>query len=209
MPLIGIYKGKQHLNAEAATRAARRDLNKFGKGLGPAVAQEVKRFLDKVAKTLVDRNSTPWPGGTTSTTIASRTGTSIRSIPGSVRVKGTTLASLEGRIGGKFPLIVHEEGRVIRSANYMTIPLPAALDKRGVPLRKSSRHWNNTFVRRTSKGNLIIFQKRPNNVVIPLYLLKKEVRIPARLGMEKLIREELPLLQNRIFSRIEREFLSR
>jgi hypothetical protein len=68
----------------------------------------------------------------------------------------------------------------------LTIPLPAALDARGVPRKRSARDWDNTFVQKSRRGNLLIFQRRGREIV-PLYALKPEVRVRARLG----VRDEL------------------
>jgi len=78
---------------------------------------------------------------------------------------------------------IHLDGGVIRAkrSRYLTIPLPAACDGRGVPLKSSSRAWQGTFVIRSKRGNLLICIKGPNGKPKPLYLLKTSVRIPGRL----------------------------
>jgi hypothetical protein len=79
------------------------------------------------------------------------------------------------------------------------------MDSRGVPLRKRARDWQNTFVARSRKGNLIIFQKRGRKNIRPLYLLKPEVTIRPRLGMEKNIHGQmLPYFNRRAMDAIER-----
>jgi phage gpG-like protein len=64
----------------------------------------------------------------------------------------------------------HQYGRTIRPVNvrFLTIPLPAARPG------SKARDYDNTFV---AKG--IIFQKQGANIV-PLFKLKKSVKIPAR-----------------------------
>ncbi len=81
---------------------------------------------------------------------------------------------------------VHERGATIRAKNaqYLTIPLPAALNKNGTPKRPTARSWPNTFVQRSKKGNLLIFQKKGKDI-IPLYVLKKSVVIPKRLAFKE------------------------
>jgi hypothetical protein len=64
----------------------------------------------------------------------------------------------------------------------MAIPLPAALNANGTPKRPGPRSWSNTFVRESRKGNVIIFQRKGRKIV-PLYLLRRKVRIPRRLGL--------------------------
>ncbi len=85
-----------------------------------------------------------------------------------------------------FPLSVHERGTTIRakSSQFLTIPLSAALSARGIPLRPKARDWNNTFVQRSKRGNLLIFQRRGAQIV-PLYLLKRSVTLPPRLKAEE------------------------
>jgi hypothetical protein len=153
---------------------------------------QLKNFLDTVAQALARRHGVAWPGGTTPTTMSVRSGGSIQSIIDSVKVEGQTFASIRGYIGGAFPLSVHEFGATIVSkGKLLTIPLPAALDDHGIPLKKSAREWSNTFVARSKKGNLLIFQK-VGTQIIPLYVLKSKVTIPPRLGMGDTIRTGLP-----------------
>ncbi|PIE12175.1 MAG: hypothetical protein CSA70_10550 [Rhodobacterales bacterium] len=76
-------------------------------------------------------------------------------------------------------------GGVIRARNatYMTIPLKAALKPDGTP-RRVAREWRNTRVIRSKRGVLLIVQRRGRRDV-PLYALKKQVRVRARLGLRK------------------------
>lgn len=81
-----------------------------------------------------------------------------------------------------FPISVHEEGATVRArrVQYLTVPLPAALDNRGLPIRPNARAWDNTFVQRSRRGNLLIFRREAGRIT-PLYLLKRSVQIPPRL----------------------------
>ncbi len=100
-----------------------------------------------------------------------------------------------------FPLSVHEDGAVIRKKGKMlAIPLPAALDSRGRPLKRGPRAWRNTFVARSRKGNLLIFQKRGKDI-IPLFVLKDQVKIPRRLGMGVTMDKAAPVYIERVFER--------
>jgi hypothetical protein len=154
----------------------------------PAILKkELQLYIRAVADSLSQQHGGSWPGGTTKTTMSRRSGNTMKAIKRSVKVRGgQNINSIQGQIGGPSWLGIHEYGGRIRvkRAKYLTIPLPPALDKRGVPKKKSAREWNNTFVRKSKKGNLLIFQKRGRNIV-PLYVLKKEVRIPARLNMKR------------------------
>jgi hypothetical protein len=60
-------------------------------------------------------------------------------------------------------------------------------------------------VQRSRKGNLIIFQRRGKDAV-PLYLLKPQVTIKARLGMEKAFMGEVSFFQERLLDLIAKEF---
>jgi hypothetical protein len=70
-----------------------------------------------------------------------------------------------------------------------------------VPYRRSARDWDNTFVARSKKGNLIIFQRRGVQIT-PLYVLKTSVKIPARLGMGQTLNIGIPYFVERAMDRI-------
>jgi hypothetical protein len=88
---------------------------------------------------------------------------------------------------------------------YLTIPLPAAMTKAGV-LRGSAQSgmWGETFFARSKKGNLILFGKRvaqkgahageARGAVVPLFVLKKQVQIKARVHPETILAWEKPKL---------------
>jgi phage gpG-like protein len=67
----------------------------------------------------------------------------------------------------------HQFGATIRARNaqYLTLPFPG--------VRRSARDYENTFVRKSRAGNLIIFQKTGEGIK-PLFLLKKKVKLPSR-----------------------------
>jgi hypothetical protein len=89
---------------------------------------------------------------------------------------------------------------------YLTIPLPAAMTKAGV-LRGSAQSgtWGETFFARSKKGNLILFGKRvaqkgahageARGKVVPLFVLKKQVQIKARVHPEAILAWEKPRLK--------------
>lgn len=66
-----------------------------------------------------------------------------------------------------------------RNGQYLAIPLGALKTKSGVSRGSSPRDFNNTFVKSSRSGNLIIFEKLSNKSIRPLFLLKRSVRIPA------------------------------
>ena len=85
----------------------------------------------------------------------------VQSIIESVEVNGRTFDKITGQIGGSMIAAVQEFGATItpKTAKYLTVPLPAALEIKGVPRKKSAREWDNTFVAQSKAGNLIIFQR--------------------------------------------------
>lgn len=172
-------------------RDAYKGLRVFGKhwsasfaGVPEALSRELRGHLEDIMEAMRKRHGNPWPMGTTSKTLATRSGHLLEYMADSIKVEGETIASLRGEISVPHDRKIHEHGGVLRPkrAKYLTVPLPAALDSRGVPLKKSARDWKDTFVLRSKAGNLLIVQKKGASIV-PLYVLKKEVSIPPRLGM--------------------------
>lgn len=186
------FRNKRYKDAATGLEVFARELSSDWDGTTKVLSRELKSFLDSVATALERRHGGAWPGGTTATSLSKRSGASVASILNSVRVTGTTFGTIQGQIGGKFPLGVHEYGATIRAKGKMlTIPLPAALNSNGTPIKRSARQWENTFVARSKKGNLIIFQKR-GAIIVPLYVLKDQVTIKPRLGMKKTLDTGLP-----------------
>jgi len=97
---------------------------------------------------------------------------------------------------------------VPKRSKYLTIPLPAAMTKAGVGKGSAMLGpWTNTFVRKSKAGNLIMFGqttsyskvkvggtavkglaiRKISSNVVPLFLLKKQVKVKARIHPEDLI----------------------
>jgi hypothetical protein len=178
-------------------------------GSAKLLSVELRTFLDSVAQALASRHSGGYPGGTTPQTLSKRSGSLIETIIGSVTVSGSTFATIQGTIGGSMIAAVQEFGATItpKTAQFLTVPLPAALDSNGVPLKKSARDWQNTFVAKTKKGNLVIFRKDGAQIV-PLYVLKTSVTIPARLGMQATLTAGLPYFVDRSMDNIVKAVLA-
>lgn len=164
-------------------------------GLAPILKSELKDYLDTVAEALARRHGNPWPSGTTSASLSRRSGALLNEIRSSVKVYGETLANIEGHIGTGTSVYgrIQEFGGVIRpkNAKYLTVPLPAALNSDGTPKKKGAREWDNTFVIKSKAGNLLIVQKGIGGDIVPLYVLKSSVTIPARLNMGSTLRAGL------------------
>jgi len=166
----------------------------------------LRMYLDEVAGELAQRHGKSWPGGTTDNSLSKRSGEGVSSIIRSVNVKGSTWDTLTGGIGGVSYLAIHEYGGTIVSRGKMlTIPLPAALNSRGVA-PPFARQWSNTFTARSKKGNLLIFQRRGSQIV-PLYLLVDKVTIKPRLGMRKEMERQIPYFLEQATDRIANEVM--
>ena len=202
------YRGRRYWNARKALEETAKRLNKNWDGTVKVVSRELRQYLEEVAAEMRKRHGKRWPGGTTPKTLSKRSGKLIESIGRSIQVKGNTFRSLQGYISVDFPGIVHEFGATIKPKNvkYLTVPLPAALTKKGTPKRKSARQWKNTFVAKTEAGNLIIFQRRGSQV-IPLYLLKSSVTIPPRLGLRETVQSGVPRFLSRAMDAMLREIM--
>lgn len=172
------------------------------------VGREILRSLKQVATKLRETHSNPWNGRMVNDTnkLQRRSGDGLKSILQSIR-QTNGMNVVGGQITTGSMGAIHETGGIIaaRRSKYLTIPLPAALDSRGLPKKAKARDWEDTFVARSQGGSLLIFQKKMGKVV-PLYLLKSSVRIPARLGLGKTINDELPHFERRAFEALDKEF---
>lgn len=178
----------------------------------PKVSRELMEALNKVTDEMVRQHGRPWTAGKGARSgrrnLLLRSGEGLRGIVESVKVRGARrVGDIQGEIGAPFPISVHEEGARIRAkqARYLTIPLPAALTSSGTPLRRRARDWEDTFVARSRRGNLLIFQRRVDGIV-PLYVLKTQVTLPPRLKLgQTLDRVGLRYFERRAFEAISRE----
>ena len=177
-------------------------------GAARPVSRLLKQSLQRVVKQMQRQHGTPWRAGGSGKNLFRRSGAGLRSIARSVHVRpARSLDTVLGKIGAGFPISVHEEGATItaKRARFLTIPLPAALDSRGIPLKRRARDWDDTFVARSKRGNLIIFQKQSDGGIVPLYLLKRSVVIPPRLRLgETLEKVGLSYFDARAIKVIER-----
>ncbi len=177
-----------------AARGMRFFAQRFGvaiRDLDTLVERELRDMLDTVVAALRLRHSTQGgqgdsrlPVGERRGRLYRRKGNMLREIQQSVTVTGRGLDAIKGSISGP---AVHEFGATIRPtrSQYLAIPLDAAKDSTGTPLPMSPRQFRDTFVARSKRGNLLIFQKRGGRFgrIVPLFALKKQVKVPARLGL--------------------------
>lgn len=192
------FRNQRFQDASKGLRVFYDALKKDWDGTAKVLSTELRSFLDSVSQALVQRHSGKWPGGTTPKTLSKRSGGMLQTIVDSVQVDGQTFSAIRGTIGGSMIARVQEFGATItpKRASFLTVPLPAALDSNGCPLKKSAREWSNTFVAKTKKGNLVIFQRR-GSMIVPLYVLKTSVTIPPRLGMQDTLTAGLPYFVDR------------
>lgn len=207
MPEITLTIGGTLYNdVEAGLARLTRDIEEaFEEGVARA-APTLLTSLEKVSAEMVRLHGNPWSGGPSGDKLQRRSGDGLKSLVDTVKVaasRGEVVAI--GEIGGG-KLSFHEEGGTIRAkrAKYLTIPLPAALDPRGVPLRERARQWDNTFVKRSRRGNLIIFRKTPGaRELTPLYILKTSVTIRPRLRLEPTLLKELSYFENALLDQLD------
>ncbi len=201
--------GKRFGTAAEGVESVGRGLSRALDKAAPKVSKELLKSLQLVAKVMSKKHGAKWrPGGSPRGSLFKRSGAGLKGIRDTIRVrKSAGLDGITGQIGARFPMSVHEKGATVRAtrAQFLTIPLPAALNNRGIPRRRSARDWDNTFVAESKRGNLLIFQRRVSGIV-PLYVLKKEVKIPARLSLEKTLREDgLTFFERRALKAIDKE----
>lgn len=81
---------------------------------------------------------------------------------------------------------IQEKGGTIRPkrAKYLTIPMPANITQAGRTRKTSPRSFPDGFFFKKN-GNLYFGRRLENGSVQTLFALKKEVKIPPRLGFEK------------------------
>jgi hypothetical protein len=199
------WQGRRFSDASEGMRAFAADTEKAVEKAAPALRHELETYLRGVALAMEKRHSQPWhPGTSPPGALFRRSGALVAAIRDSVRVSGQTLDNIEGRIGASVEYAhIQEYGGTIvpTTAKYLAIPLPNALDVRGVPLKAGPREWSNTFVARSKAGNLLIFQKQSIRIV-PLYVLKNKVTIPARLGLGDELRLGMGAFMDNAMSRM-------
>lgn len=173
----------------------------------PQVPKRV--FFTRLTEAVAYARSTYLAGGTTTDRLAVRSGALRASFGFAIEGQGSAMGARIGYIlpqvrpGGGDPLIyarIHEgwpDGRtstriVPTRGQYLTIPLAAAKTPAGVT-RGRARDFPDTFVARSRRGQLFIFQ-RQGTAIVPLFLLVKEVVIPARPALRPTLARFIPLI---------------
>ncbi|QSY98651.1 hypothetical protein J2J97_31775 (plasmid) [Rhizobium bangladeshense] len=208
-PITVLVGGNSFSDLDEAVDWIVKELDASPNRVARKVSDAMRRSLQRVAGALEDAHSTPWNGDVVNPrdTLQRRSGEGLKSIRDSIHVTGSggSVENVKGSISTG-TMTIHETGGTItaKSGKYLTIPLPAACDSRGVPLRRSARDWDRTFVQRSRRGNLIIFQRQGRKLV-PLYLLKPSVYIRPRLGLERAYMNEMPYFQERLLDLFVKE----
>jgi len=125
---------------------------------------------------------------------------------GLMRTKAHARALVYGAIHESDTATVVKSNRTITRRDgtsgpgYLAIPLDAARrfkTRNALGLAKPPREWPNTFVAKSKRGNLIIFQEQGDRIV-PLFVLKQKVTIPPRPGIKPVMRQREPIILQRI-----------
>lgn len=189
----GLVEVRIHLNT-ASRRIFTTMRQSLARRLPMAVAYAKERYLT---------------GGTTSDRLAVRTGRLRAAFTAEVVSSGQEIT---GRIGYLYDTppyaAVHEgwpgERRFTtirpRQAQYLAIPLTEEAR------RAKPRSFENTFVQSSRRGNLLIFQKTGAGTIAPLYLLRREVTIPARPALRPTMARFLPLILEDIRQAVRDDF---
>lgn len=206
------FRSRRFLDAQKGLEVLARDIGTSAQRLAPELAQELQRYLDEVRRALLRRHSkafrNPQNAPATGEKDLLRRSGGIRDVRVIVS-SGADLSKVRGELVVPFPISVHEEGATItaRRARFLTIPMPAALDSRGIPLRRRARDWTSTFVQRSRRGNLLIFQRRGASIV-PLYLLKRQVTLPPRLKAQQTLEAGQDFFVDEAIDRLTRRLLA-
>ncbi len=167
--------------------------------------KEIQMYLEAIALEMENKHAGGYPGGTTDHSLSRRSGKSIDSIQKSIQISGRGLKDTIGTMGGNSNLNTHEYGATLtpKNAQYLTVPLDAALHSDGTPKRLSLREWDNTFVGTSKDGTKkIVYLRLLKNKVVPLYLLVSSVEIKPRLGMREAANSKLSEFTTRLANSI-------
>lgn len=169
--------------------------------LAVEVELEMRKYLHRVASALITRHSRKWSYTYRGPDLQRRSGKGLTSVKNFIVKREAE--DVAGHMRLNFYMAVHEHGAIVRArrSQYLTIPLEAALDANGIPKKRSARDWRNTFIAKSRAGNLIIFHREGRRIT-PLYVLKKRVRIPARLGLRKELSRQRPEFRRNVLERI-------
>jgi hypothetical protein len=152
-----------HSKMTADFKGAIDKTGKLKKAVGPAVRYQLTRFGGLAQKHIMRQVS----GGILKT----RTGKLRRSIRFNIKLGNNHYYLEIGSHGVVYARILEKGGTITpKNAKFLTIPLP------GVKGRASN--YPDAFVIKSKKGNLLLVQKKGRSGIVPLFVLKKSVKIP-------------------------------
>lgn len=208
------WRGKRYQDIERGLFAVGADVEGRLEKIEPIVRKTLVDYMKAVLQSVRQRVDTPYPGGTSPAgafpgSLSKRSGRLLASLADSGVVIGASSNPIEVSYKLDGIAAVHERGATItpKRAKWLTVPLPAALNANGTPKRPSARDWQNTFIIRSKRGNLLIVQ-RSGRGIIPLYVLKKKVVILKRLAFEEAFTAGKDFLADQIAKEVIREFFN-
>jgi len=116
-----------------------------------------------------------------------------RNIGSKTEVEGSTYKTVIGTGVGSAKSVVYariqEEGGTIkpRRRKFLTVPLPGIM---GV-----ASNYPDAFCIRSKAGNLLIVERKGKDGIRPLFVLKKQVTLPATHWFSRPLSEKLPMLK--------------
>lgn len=156
-----------------------------GKAVGQAMLFAMKRSTIRLADYIAEHKLSGQK-------LNVRTGSLRRSLQESRAKKVITMGNnVIGTVGTNLKYAaIHEYGGTIRPkrAKWLAIPLKGALTAKGVA-RGGPRDFKDTFFATSKKGNLILFGRSMGSI-IPLFAMKKEVKIPKKPYMKPSLKEK-------------------
>lgn len=196
-------EGRTYMSLNAGIHAATKEVDDYVAGSAARAAGPIRDFFLRAYENLRRRHNTKWNRSSglfgshdnTGTRLFMRSGRGLKSIKDSIHV-AVTPTGLDASISAG-DMGIHETGGTIRprSSKYLAIPTKFALDASGKDRRGGPRNYggNRTFSRRTKSGALFVF-RREGKRIVPLYLLKRSVKINARLGLQDTLERGTPRL---------------
>lgn len=208
------WRSKRYRDVERGLRVVAKDIERDFEQITPLVKKILRDYMAGVVRSVAQRADGPYPTGTSPAgqfpgSLSKRSGKLLSSLNESrIEVQGSDDIEVSYTLTGIAS--VHERGATIRPkrAKYLTVPLPPALNSNGTPKKKSARDWQNTFVLKSRKGNLLIVQKAGGGQITPLYVLRKQVTIPQRLGFGDAFQAGRDFLADKIADDVIREFFT-
>lgn len=153
--------------------------------MGKAFHYQLQRWTGRTVKRIIRNLSGP--------ILKTRTAQLRRSVTGRASLLGTIAQTIIGSgIFGRKPVKyarIQEKGGKIRpkKAKMLTIPLPG--------IKGVAANFPDAFIITSKKGNVLIVERKGKTGLRPLFVLKKEVTIPASHWLSDSIAQMMPELR--------------